>query len=400
MIYGIFIIALTLGVSFFMIDSNSKFDRSEKKMLQLLAVYHVFFAFVYYIYAQFNSSDSKIYYFRTSTDYRTDTWLELFKPGTEFIEFVVWPMIKLFGFTYEACMFTYSFLGFIGFYYFYLFFKERIKFRHNLFGIDLLVLVMFLPNMHFWTVSLGKGSLIFCGIGLFTWALNKFRTRIIGLAIGAFIIYGVRVPVLLAMLIGAAIGILLDSKKLGSGQKIIGLLVGAVGLFFVSDLTSNFLQLDQIGDLTSYYDNRGRELSRHAGSGIDITNYNLLQKIFAFLFRPLFIDGVNALGLVVSIENLFYLILLLKIMNGKALSFFVKGDYMVKMSLISFIGTSLALSQITGNLGIAIRLKTMVMYSLIFVVIQYLDDKKMKQYFQLKKKKLIKSQKGFVGKIT
>lgn len=385
MIYGIAIIILTAVIAFSMISANTRLNNNDKKLLQNLYFFHLFMGFVYFTYVQFNRSDSRGYFRAVIFDEKGINWFDYFSPGTPFVEWSIWPFIKFFGFTYEASMALFCFFGFIGFYFYFLFFKERIKFKHQFFGVDLLTIFLFLPNMHFWTGSLGKGSLIFMGIGMFTYGLNKFNTRWVPLLLGAFIIWGIRVPILLVMVMGAAIGFFIGAKKLSGGQKALGIIVGIVGLVYSAQFTSSFLQLDEINDVGAYFDNRGNELSRNAGSGVNIQNYNFVQKIFTFLYRPLFIDGVNALGLVVSVENLFLLIMTFKLFSVKAIKYLLKADYMVKMSIIAYIGASFGLSSIAGNLGIVIRLKTMIVYFMLFVVIQYMDDEKMKKYIRFKK---------------
>lgn len=392
MLYGIAVIILTTILTFSIVGSNRKIKEKDKQTLYSLFFFHVFMGFVYFIYVQFNRSDSYQYYNRPKFDYHGTQWFDYFKPGTEFVEWAIWPFIKYFGFTYEASMALFCFFGFIGFYYFYLFFKERIKFRHQFYGVDLLTIILFLPNMHFWTGSLGKGSFIFMGIGMFIYGLNKFNRRITLLLIGAFIIWGIRVPILMVMVAGSAVGFVIGAKNLSSGQKAFGIIVGIVGLIYSAQYTSSFLQLDQINDVGAYFDNRGQELSRKSGSGVDIQNYNFAQKIFTFLYRPLFFDGVNALGMVVSIENLFLLFMTFKLISVKALKYLWRADYMVKMSIIAYLGAAFGLSSIAGNLGIVIRLKTMIVYFLLFVVIQYLDDQKLEKYIKYKRR-LIRKQK-------
>lgn len=388
MVYGVVIILLLMLIALSMISGNDSLRQDEKRMLQVLYFWHLLMGFVYFTYAQFNRSDSVLYYKRPLTDFRGPDWFDSFKPGTEFVEWLIWPFIKWFGFTYESSMALFCFSGFLGFYFFYLFFKERIRFKHDFYGYNLLTIIMFLPNMHFWTASLGKGSIIFCGIGIFVWSMNKFAKRLLPLAIGAFIIWGIRVPILLVLVLGAGVGFMISSRGLSASQKAVGVILALGGIIYVSQETSSFLQLDQIENVTNYFDKRGQKLSRSSGSSVDIANYNDLQKIFTFIYRPLFFDGRNALGIVVSIENVFYVILTFKLLNRRALSYLWRSDYMVKMAFVAFIGSSYALAQISGNLGIAIRQKSQVMFLFLFVVIQFLDDEKMARYVRSKRAEL------------
>jgi hypothetical protein len=124
-----------------------------------------------------------------------------------------------------------------------------------------------------------------------------------------------------------------------------------------------------------FSEHRAFELAK-AGSGLDTSNYPLILKLFTFWFRPLFIDAPGPMGLVVSFENLFYLLLAAKLFQSGFFRFLRKGTALVKTSAVVFLATSFALSGALSNLGIIIRQKSMVMYFFMFVIISFLDYKK------------------------
>ncbi len=51
----------------------------------------------------------------------------------------------------------------------------------------------------------------------------------------------------------------------------------------------------------------------------------------------------------------------------------LQSSWAVKISLVTFFGISFALAQISGNMGIAIRQKSQVMYLFLFIVLAYAD---------------------------
>ncbi len=129
-------------------------------------LFHYLLFAVYYINSLYNRRDSRRYYQDSiSGSYIGDSWEEFYGIGSVFIKFITYPFVNWFGFSYEAMMLLFSFFGFLGILYFYLFMVDKTTFRHKFFGIDFIVLLFFLPNMHFWTVSLGKGSVILLGLG-------------------------------------------------------------------------------------------------------------------------------------------------------------------------------------------------------------------------------------------
>ena len=375
MLGGIILILLTgmLGYGFI-----NRLKRSypfvNKQILTRLFYYHLVLATVYYIYALYNPSDSNAYYYKVQIFLRGNEWFDFYGTSTVFIEFLAYPLIHFFYFTYEACMVLFSFFGFLGFCFFYLFFEENITYRPKVFKIDAIYFFLFLPNAHFWSSSLGKGSIIFLGMGLYFWSLGKLGQRKLALIIGLVIIYHVRPHILLIVLISTLLAFLLSSKGVSPVYRLLSLLVGVVILV---NIFSNVVQMvgleEDITEVTSL-SARAFELTK-ATSGIDISSYNFFEKLFTFIFRPLFFDAPGVLGLIISVENLIYLILTISLFDFKIFEFFRKGPFFVLAALFSFITVSIALAQITGNLGLAIRQKSQVSFLFFFVLLKFMEYK-------------------------
>lgn len=368
---------------------HRKYKWFDAKLGSSLYWVHTFFCFVYYIYTLSNRSDSLQYFARTSSEYHD--WLLIYTSGTQFIDFIAYPFIKL-GFTYEMMMVLFAWFGYLGFVYFYIFFKENIRFTHKIFGYNLLTVLLFLPNMHFWTVSLGKGSLIFLGLGMAIYGLSRFEKRKIALIAGLAIVYHVRPHVFLFMMIGILVGIFTGRQKVKTWQKILVVVAGAGAMFLLYDKILAFAGLDSddvVGSFEDFSSGRSSELAK-SGSGIDTSNYPLILKLITFWFRPLFFDAPGVLGIIVSFENLLYVIITARLFKKSFPAFVLKGPALVKTSLIIFLVSSIALSATMGNLGIIIRQKSMVMYFFFFAVLMFLDSEKGKALQQrlLRKKKI------------
>jgi hypothetical protein len=275
-------------------------------------------------------------------------------------------------------MTLFAWFGYWGFVYFYIVFKENLQFTHKMYGYDLITLFIFLPNMHYWTASLGKGSVIFLGIAMTIYGLSRLDARKIALIIGLLIVYHVRPHVFLFMGVGIILGIFTGKQKVPFYQKFLVFSGSAAALFFMYDSIIAFVGLDQDNLLESFNQftsKRSFELAK-AGSGLDTSNYPLILKLVTFWFRPLFVDSPNIIGLVVSFENVLYVFLTYKLFDRKFWGFLKKSSVLVKTSAVTFLATSFALSGTLSNLGIIIRQKSMVMYFLLFVIICFLDYKK------------------------
>jgi hypothetical protein len=342
-------------------------------LLKKLYWYHILFAIIYYIYVQSSASDSVGYYNRAYTSY--ENWMQAYGTGTTFIDFFAYPFVQYLGFSYEMMMVLFSWMGYWGFVFFYVLFSENVEGNHKILGTDLISFILFLPNMHYWSSSLGKGSIILFGLGMAMFGLSRLTTRKFILIISLLLIYHIRPHIFFLMALGILGGIVSSKDKVPVYLKFLLFVgIGAAVLFLFNDVMS-FAKLDSenlMGSFDQLSAHRAEELAK-SGSGIDISNYPLALKLFTFWFRPLFIDAPSFIGIFVSFENLFYLYLGIKIIKKDFIRFIIKSSALVKISAIVFFAVSFALSGTLSNLGIIIRQKSMVMFFFVFVVVMFLD---------------------------
>ena len=383
MLGGILIILITGIASFVLIDTlKARYAFINAGQLKQLFFYHTLLFFAYYTYTVFNRSDSSFYYEKVLEDFRGENWMDFYGTSTTFIEFVGYPFIRYMGFSYEAIMALFSWFGFLGFVYFYILFKENIKFKHTLMGYDMITLFFFLPNLHFWSSSFGKGSIIFMGLGLFFYGISKIRTRLVAIVIGGIIIYHVRPHIMLVVLISSAMGFVFSSKGVSIMWRVAFIAGALVAFGYIYQDVLSMVGLNDETVVTEGLDmsHRARELSK-AGSGVDITSYSLPMQLFTFIYRPLFIDAPGALGLFVSFENVFYLLITLQLFKSMSgVTFLLRAGFLAKSAFVSFLTISIALAQVSGNLGIAMRQKSQVMLLLLFVIISFLDEQKLMEW--------------------
>lgn len=380
MLAGLLIFIFCLIITYLLIGRLKKaYPFIDESTLIWLFFYHYVLWVAYYTYAIFNPSDSQRYY-NDVTIYVRNNWLDYFGTSTTFIDFLAYPFAHYLNLNYESMMVLFAFIGYLGFLYFYIFFKEHVKFKHNIYGTSLLNLILFLPNNHFWSVSLGKGSVIFFGLGLFFYALGSLSTRYLAAILGGLLIYFVRPHIMFVLLIGMAVGLLSTTKNINVFLKFVFIAGVFTLLVVLYDDILKFTGLNQdFFEESTTLAHRASELSK-ATSGVNVQSYSVPFQLFTFWFRPLFIDAPGMLGLIVSVENLIYLIIVLYFVRWDFFTFLWKGDYLVKTAFITFIIASYPLAQLSGNLGIAIRQKAMLMILLFFLIMYYQDHKKRKNY--------------------
>jgi hypothetical protein len=379
MLGGIIVIVITSLLGFIIIDNvRKKHPLINARTLQGVLFYHILLSFAYYGYIIFNGSDSVAYYQKVYYGFRGDSWLDFYGTSTTFIEFIGYPFIHYLAFSYEATMALFSFFGYLGFVYFYIFFNENIRYKHTCLGLNLVPLIFFLPNLHFWSSSFGKGSVIFLGLALFFYGISKLQKRLIAVAIGSVIIYHVRPHIMLIVLVSSTIGFVFSSRGVSTAWRVMFLAAASVAFFFIYQDVLTLIGIDEDQFITQGLDltHRATELSK-ATSGIDIANYSLPEQLFAFLYRPLFFDAPGVLGIIVSFENVFYLLITLRLFTTwSGVKYLFRGNALTKSAFISFFTVSIALAQISGNLGLAMRQKSQVMILFLFVIVSFLDEQR------------------------
>lgn len=374
---------------------SAQYKETKVSVFNGMIAMHVAMSIVYVVYASITASDSFTYYAFVENNLRGPTWLDFYGTSTTFIEFIGYPFIKFFGFSYGAMMVLYSWFGLIGFFYFYIVLLERIRFKHLFFGYDLLTIILLLPNLHFWSSSFGKGSIIFLGFGLFFYSLNKISTRLIPMAIGAFIMYHVRPHVMFVVLMATILGFVFSTRGISWSIRIFIIMLSVVVFFYIYQdvLALTGIDEDAVFEQSTNLSVRSKDLMK-ANSGVDISNYSFPMKLFTFWFRPLFVDAPGIMGIIVSFENLFYLVIFSRILRWDFIAFFKQSDHVVKAAFISFFGVSAALAQVSGNLGLAMRQKSQVMILMMFVILKYIDDKRYDAEQLAEKKEKIRANRG------
>jgi len=373
---GLLVWLVTLLLSYFIIGSvQQRHRRLDRRFLTILFFYHSLLAITYYLYALFNASDSVGYFLRALNKTKGDEWFNYFGISTAFIDFISFFLINRVGFTYEASMAFFSWLGFLGFLFFYILYTEKIRSSPKIFGIDGIWLLFLLPNLHFWSSSLGKGSLIFFGFGLFFYSLNKPGARFLTILLGGWIIFQIRPHIFYVILVAIALGYTFSTKGVALGYRFVILILAAFVLYYINEDILKFTGLEDESIMDPLISHRASELSK-ATSGIDINAYSIPEKLFAFWFRPLFFDAPGILGLIVSFENLFYMVFFVRLLTPNGIRYLATADAITKTCILTFLGVSFALAQISGNLGLAMRQKSQVMILMLFVILKLMDEQR------------------------
>lgn len=329
------------------------------RLFLLIGITHLFFTFVYYFYTLNNVADSIGYYRRVL--FLFDSWSETFGQGTTFIYFTLYPLVKFLGLTYFGSFFIYSFFGLLGYFYLQ---KVLLHIAKNEWTNWFYLLL--LPNVHYWSVAVGKDSLIFFGISLLFYLYffkKKWFLYIFPLLLIAFI----RLHVLFFIIMSFGTMQVLLNKKINIPTKIVVFifLAGILYLLFPFLMARvGFVDTESI--ISQFEDLAGQKVE--GGSSVYMGDKNLLVKWLSYMFRPIFYDAFNILSLIVSFENVVWVVLFGVVFKNffKKISSEYREIYWLSFFAIFFI--TIPAAYLLYNLGLAVRQKTMIIPFLLTIV--------------------------------
>jgi hypothetical protein len=354
----VFVILLILLVNTYLIKAlSNNFNIASENYLWGLFTMHFLMNIAYMGYTLFSNSDSVAYYNKTQ---EAESWLSVFGTGTTFIHFLAYPFVVLFSLSYYATMIVFAYIGYLAIVVFYLSARENIKLEPVAYNLSYIELIFLLPNIHFWSSSLGKGSSIMIGLALFTFGLSRFNRRIPALIIGSLITFLIRPHIFFTLVVSIVIGLLITRGGIKGYLKWLIIMFALVVFVYISDDVMRFANTESL-DITnsSALAHRASELSK-SDTGVKLQEYNIFMKMFTFWFRPLFVDGQGAFGFIVSFENLAYLFMFVATIREAFLSW-SKWNGWFRILVFAFLLGSFILAQVTGNLGIAMRQKAQFM---------------------------------------
>jgi len=365
----------------------SGFLISEKKWLTRLFFYHFFIAMVFHFYVSANGGDAIKYWNLPKNGSFDDVLFLVVNQRASsfmyFFNFLPSNILQLGMFTGNM---MYALLGYLGFIYLYKIFNEIFKDSSNIYSIKIFKvpifpLLLFLPNLHFWSSGIGKDSILFFCIIVFIYSLFNVRKRVGLLVLSLILSLLVRPHITLFLLITFCIGYLIDGR-LKLYQKIVVALLLTIGFASMFGYVVQFIQLEslEISSVEEFARTRASNLSKERiGSGVDISRYPFPFKVFTFLYRPLFFDINGVFAILSSFENLILLLFSWTILINKPFQAFKKGNFILKGMVIFFLTGTITFSLVLGNLGIMLRQKNMFIPCLLIFGTWVLYHKKAKK---------------------
>ncbi|MGI9526119.1 MAG: hypothetical protein ACR2MS_03295 [Weeksellaceae bacterium] len=386
--YIVVILLLTYG--YFLKNRYKVLSTKDFTLLDQLYIYHMLMSFVFYIYINVNGGDAQGYW-RLAKEADINVLIEIILHGnpsaSHYVYLLCYVPANVLNLSFFTGSMLFGFLGYWGLLLLLVTLKELFPLIHHIkhikfLGISIFPTILFLPNLHFWSGGVGKDTLLFFCACAFFYAINNLKKRWGIILIVITIAFPIRPHILLFLLSGFAASFIIKSKMY-KFQKVL-LIIGAFILFL--PLLSNVLEFAKIDEasvesFSQFSESKAGALSRSAGSSVAITNLPYPLQVFTFLYRPLFFDAPNILGLLASVENVAWLLLSIIFLRNKPISVFKSNHYIVFAAFLYWLVGALAFAPILGNLGIIIRERNMFLPGfIIFAVAGLYNTSKFRQF--------------------
>lgn len=356
----------------------------ERVFFAFLLGYHLLFTFLTWDYYSKKGSDAAFYWFQLNSS-ASKTISEYRFYGSDFFLLLNYPFAKFMGLDIRLGFVLYSLIGFLGIIQFYRLCKLFLERKFQYKGIDIYLLLLLLPNLHFWTAMLGKEALCFLFIATILLELAKERYRSIPML--AFVVFLILIRPHIALLLLSSIFIIY--LFFGKGSAKMKLMLSGIALILFSGLFYMFLQLSGIKRFDFSRIQQFNEFSllsfKNSGTYVPMIEYSYPYKIFTFYFRP-FVNEIPGLyGTVLGLENMVLLLLhivalVLLLLHWKKIVF----PFVFKIILLFALLSGLLIVQRYSGFGIFARTKIMFQPFVALVLLWIIAEVRNKTITQVK----------------
>lgn len=343
---------------------HSMYSRDEF-LLQGICMYHLLFAGVFTWYLKENGGDS-MRYWSLQADFSQNPvrWMDYWGHGTFFLQWLhYWPS-KIFGLEFWFGNVLYAGISWLGIREIFALMRPHIASSGNRVLEASGWLILFLPNMHFWSAGVGKEAWLLLGMAMVLKGFSALRSHWIHVLLGLLLAFWIR-PAFGIVLGAVSFVVVLADSDFETKTKVLiaalGFVAGSLGIWKLSIM----MHLDEIS-LQAIFRFSESQFDFLAGfqanSEFPMEEYNWLQRIWSLLFRPSIWETFEFWSLAAALENTVGL--MLTISGLVALFTFPKTKLSSSIPGFLFVGfgVCVGMSVVYGltlnNLGIIMRMKS------------------------------------------
>ncbi len=342
-----------------MFKSNGYLVSNRTLFTFALAAYHLLFVYIFINYTSINGGDSSLYWFKTPVTHGY-SWSQLFYYGNKLMCWFNYPFAVLLKLPIWVGYVLYGIVGLMGILQFYKLVKLVLGDRLIILGYNVLPIIAFMPNLHFWTAGITKEVLCFYAIATMLLQLQLRNLKSWSFIGSCALLVGIRPHVALMFLVAFG-AVYLWTVSLSRTRKItlsIAFCFLAVVLYV---LVCNIIHINPLDWERWLVNNKNwRDSFIESGSYVHIDSWNIPYQLFSFNFRPFFYDIHHHYSWILSIENLvlFTLYITAFIQTVRFRLFKINNVVIGGIILFNLIGSLIYMQRYAG-LGIFVRTKMM-----------------------------------------
>lgn len=336
--------------------ASVRLSQSRLLLFLSLLIVHLCSTAVYYVYVLHNTADTSTYFY---DGWHLARWP--FKLGTVFTVKLVQSMRETIGGSYLDYFLIFQAIGFWGVVLIMRTFEEI----HVALGVPptaLTTALLFIPGLHFWTSAIGKDAPLLFATSLAVWSVLSLRTRLIPFAIALGVMVLFRPHVALITAVSLALAAAVDARSSIGGR--IGLLILALGgsaLVAMSVDTTFNMTVSNPDSVADFFARKAQVNDTIAGT-TSIAGASMPMKLFSQLYRPLFLDATGALGLIASVENVFFIAMTLFLLSRwRQVLTLTRSVFFLEFAIIFAATLSILLAMVFYNVGLGLRQKVMIL---------------------------------------
>lgn len=354
---------------FAVISLSRRFGSKDKRTL-LLYFWHTFFTYVYYWFTINVGADASVYYAKAL---RGNV---IFEPGTNFIVYLVSILTNYLHLNMMGCFLVFNLIGSLGLIILDSIIQPLVRNQQKSLRV-IATLVIFLPSISFWSSGIGKDGISFLGAVLALWSALELKKRMGSMSIAILMMFLVRPHIAGIMIIALAVSLFFD-KKVNIIMKLVLAFVTIGISAFLIPYALNYAGVNagnSPDDIASYIESR-EDVYKNTDSGITLSELSFPMKLFTYMFRPLIFEARSITQIFSALDNLILLYLFIfggyKIIKTKNLTSLENRKFMWAYAIIAWVILALT----SGNLGIAVRQKIMVLPFFLYIFISVMSKNK------------------------
>ena len=205
---------------------------------------------------------------------------------------------------------------------------------------------------------------------LMIWSISNSNSqvRFIPAFLAVFVMFWVR-PHIAGVMVLAFFVSLVISRKIRFMQRVVLGMVAGVAIAIIVPVALQYGGVAEDTTLSDFGTLLDKRQSQYAGvgSGIDLSTMSFPMQIVTYLFRPLPFEAHNVSSFISSIDNVILLLVFLFGLAAVYKNHYIINNSGMKLMLLYFSGGLLVLALNSGNLGIAVRQKWMILPAILFV---------------------------------